>query len=224
MPAKLTFDSGYGGYIVPREWTNWDWINSFENYPDPEHLIFEGEYDWKFRHGRRGVLARYIRTMEGHTTECVNTHNTVYTRSTPAKPYMYYLFALAAVELINNPDLYRDERAGTLNGSFVTNYANSIDVTAYSFLPEREGGKKYLISTEFSALFARVFNVTSGVRADSALRIEGREDKTSLCPNCEAVFQLLSRDYWTKDHEDYEKIKEKHFAQHAKRQHRNTHG
>ncbi len=137
---------------------------------------------------------------------------------------MYYLFALAAVELINNPDLYRDERKGSLNGSFVVNYANSIDITALSFLPEREGGKKYLISTEFAALFARVFNAKSGVRIDDSIKVELREDKKGRCPNCEAVFELLSRRYWEPGHPDYEKMVEDYVAQNKKRQHRNTHG
>lgn len=223
MLPKLTFNSAYGGYIVPKQWTSWDWINNFENYPDPQHEVFCNEYDWDFREAR-GVLARYIRTMEGHTTECVSKKNVAYTREYPAKPYMYYIFALAAVELINNPDLYRDERVGTLNGSFVVNYANSINVSALAFLPEREGGKKYLISTEFSALFARVFNATSGVRADNNLRVEKREAKTGLCPNCKSIFELLSRKYWDVNHPDYEKMLEKHFDQNARRQHRDTHG
>jgi len=224
MLPKLTFNALAGGYIVPGQWTRWDWINSFENYPDPDHLVFHGEYDWEFKDSNRGVLARYIRTMEGHTTECVSSKNKPYTRETPPKPYMYYLFALAAVELINNPDLYRKERAGALNGSFVTNYANGIDIAALAFLPEREGGKKYLISTEFSALLARVFNETSGVRKDDALRIERREGKSGLCPHCDAVYELLSRNYWEPGHPDYEKMREKHFAQNARRQNRDTNG
>jgi len=224
MLPKLTYDSSYGGYIVPGQWTRWDWINSFENYPDPQHEVFVGEYDWEFKDGNRGVLARYIRTMEGHTTNCISSKNTSFTRTTPAKPYMYYMFALAAVELINNPDLYRYERQGSLNGAFVTNYANSISISALSFLPEKEGGKKYLISTEFSALFARVFNATSGVRKDNALKIERREDKTGQCPHCDAVFELLSRKSWPPDHPDYEKMVEKHHAQNANRQNRNTNG
>jgi hypothetical protein len=224
MLPKLTFNSFSGEYIVPGQWTRWDWINSLDNYPDPDHSVFTGEYDWDFRHSGRGVLSRYIRTMEGYTSECFSSKNTPYTRNNPAKPYMYYLFALAAVELINNPDLYRDERKGSLNGSFVVNYANSIDITALSFLPEREGGKKYLISTEFAALFARVFNAKSGVRIDDSIKVELREDKKGRCPNCEAVFELLSRRYWEPGHPDYEKMVEDYVAQNKKRQHRNTHG
>ena len=223
MLPKLTFDHAYGGYIVPRQWTNWDWINNFENYPDPEHEVFSNEYDWEFR-DQRGVLARYIRTMEGHVTECISKKNVPYTRTQVAKPYMYYMFVLAAVELLNNSDLYRNERIGTINGSFVVNYANSIDVTALAFLPEREGGKKYLLSTEFSALFARVFNATSGVRDDDALRVEKREPRTSLCPDCKSIFELLSRKYWGVDHPDYEEMLEKHLALHTLRQHRDTNG
>jgi hypothetical protein len=224
MLPKLTFNSFSGGYYVPAVWLSWDWINSFDNYPDPEHLVFKDEYDWEYKDGNKGVLARYVRTMEGYTSDCITTKGTAFVRNNPAKPYMYYLFALAAIELINNPDLYRNERHGSLNGSFVTNYANSIHMNTLSFMPEKESGKKYLISTEFSALFARVFNVTSGVRANDALKIEKRESKKGMCPNCEAVFELLSGKFWTPESPEYQKMLDKYVAQNRNRQNRDTHG
>jgi hypothetical protein len=224
MPSKLSFNSFSGGYFVPAEWLSWDWINSFDNYPDPEHLVFRAEYDWEYKDGNKGVLARYIRTMEGSISDCVTAKGTTFVRNNPAKPYMYYLFALAAVELINNPDFYRNERFGSLNGSFVTNYANSIQMNTLSFMPEKESGKKYLISTEFSALFARVFNATSGVRADDALKIEKRESKKGLCPSCKAVFELLSNKFWTPESPEYQKMLDKYVAQNKNRHNRDTHG
>lgn len=224
MLPQLTFNNFSGEYLVPAEWVSWDWINSFENYPDPDHLVFKDEYDWEYKNGNKGVLVRYIRTMEGYTSECISSKGTSFIRTNPAKPYMYYLFALSAAELINNPEKYRSERSGSLNGSFVTNYANSIDVTALSFMPKKESGKKYLISTEFSALFARVFNATSGVKADDALKVEKREDKKGMCPNCKAIFELLSGNVWTQESQDYKKMVDKYLAQNKNRHDRDTHG
>lgn len=222
MLPKLTFDYATQTYFVPAEWVAWDWINNIENYPDPEHLVFKGEYDWDHRH-TSGVLSRYIRTIEGHTTLCTSKKGLQYERTSTAKPYVYYLFALAAVELINNPSLYRTARASSLNGAFVVNYANSINLANLSPLQDKIRGK-YIISSDFGALLARVFNATSGIRQEDYLKVEVREDKKSMCPHCKAVFEMLSKTYWTPDHPDYEKHAEGFIAQMEYVQTRNTHG
>lgn len=203
MLPKLTFDYSTQTYNVPAEWVDWDWINDFSNYPDPEHEIFAAEYDWEYRY-QSGVLSRYIRSLEGGTTSCTSKNKVQYNRTTIAKPYTYYFFALAAVELINNPSLYREARAASINGAFVVNYANSIDMSSLTTVVRKKSGK-HLINTEFGALIARVFNATSGVRTEHALRIEPREDRKSLCPHCNAVYELLSKKYWLPNHPDYEK-------------------
>ena len=222
MLPKLTFDYTTQTYSVPAEWVAWDWINNIENYPDPDHLVFKGEYDWDHRH-KAGVLSRYIRTIEGKTTLCTSKKGLQYERTSTAKPYIYYLFALAAVELINNPALYRTARASSLNGAFVVNYANSIDLTNLSVLQDKIRGK-YIISSDFGALLARVFNETSGIRQEDYLKTELREDKKSMCPHCKAVFEMLSKTYWAPSHPDYEKHAEGFIDQMEYTQTRNTHG
>lgn len=223
MLPKLTFDYASQTYHVPAEWTSWDWINDFENYPDQNHETFKNEYDWHYRN-QSGVLSRYIRTIEGHTTVCTSKKGVKYERHTAAKPYVYYFFALAAVELINNPALYRSERASALNGAFVINYANSIDVSTLNIMADKTRNKKYIISSEFGALLARVFNTTSGIKGDDALKIEQREDKKSMCPHCRTVYEMLSKTCWTPEHPDYEKHAETFIAQLEYIQNRNTHG
>jgi len=223
MLPKLTRNYTTGTYDVPKEWISWDWINNFENYPDPEHLTFAREYDWEHRQ-KSGVLSRYIKTIEGHTTTCVSSTGTKFTKTFVPKPYIYYLFALAAVELINNPKLYRSARENSLNGAFVVNYANSINVSSLSFIPERTNGKKYIIGTEYGALLARVFNVHSGVQQEDWLRTELREDRKSFCPNCYAVFELLSKKCWTPKDPDYKEQVKVFIEQIEYIRHRNENG
>jgi hypothetical protein len=223
MLPKLTFDYATQTYHVPAEWVSWDWINDFENYPDQNHEVFKDEYDWSYRN-KSGVLNRYIRTIEGHTTICTSKKSVQYERHTAAKPYVYYFFALAAVELINTPSLYRSERASALNGAFVVNYANSIDISNLTIMADKTRNKKYIISSEFGALLARVFNATSGVRRDDFLKVEQREDKKSICPNCKTVYELLSKNCWTPEHPEYQKYAESFIAQLEYIRSRNTNG
>lgn len=202
MLPKLTFTDGE--YTVPREWVYWDWINDPAHYPDPDHLVFEDEYDWEYRDGN-GVLGRYIRHISGHSYDKISKNGKRFTQTTPPNPVTYYLFALAAVELIETPDLYRDAHAGVLNGQFVVNYANSLYCNNLAWLPEKEDRKKHLIPAGYGALLSRVFNKTSGVRKEDELKLEPREPKKCLCPNCKTIFEYVTRNMVLPGDENYDK-------------------
>lgn len=224
MPPKLTFDQSTGKYSVPQEWLNWDWINDPSNYPDKEHTTFLEEYDWDYRYSGKGVLNRYINTIEGREVKYSSKTGKKCVRNIAAKPYIYYMFSLAAVELIQKPELYREARQGRLNGAFVVNYANSINVRSLSFLPTDVDSKRYLISTEFTALLARVFNEHSGILEVDKLLLEQRDPRKSLCPHCQAIFEVLSGNYILPTDDEYEQHKDKFFKRLDYKVSRDTNG
>lgn len=204
MPVQLTFVDGK--YEVPDEWVTWEWITKIENYPDPNHRVFEHEYDWDFR-DKQGVLGRYIRKIDGSTSQRTSKTGNLFDVTYAPSPYIYYLFSLAAVELIENPHLYREAHEGKLNGSFVVQYANKIGVSSHDWLPEKEGRRKtHVISDSYGPLLARVFNACSGVRSDDELRVEPREPKRCKCPNpkCRAIFQQLTKSFWLPGEKGYD--------------------
>ena len=222
MLPKLTFTDG--SYNVPKEWVNWDWINNIENYPDPEHLVFEGEYDWNYRQGN-GVLGRYIRHVSGFKYQRISKSGKRSDVNSQPKPYIYYMFALAAIELIENPRLYRDAHVGALNGQFVVNYANGIEVENLKWVPEKAGKrKKHVVPACYGALLSRVFNETSGVKADDKLKLEEREPKKCLCPYCKAVFEHVTRLIYLPGDKGYDEARKKLGSQIEYRLHRDLVG
>jgi hypothetical protein len=199
MLPKLTFNDGQ--YVVPHQWRDWDWINDIDNYPDPHHHVFKEEYDWEFKEGQN-VLARYIRSISGHSYTRKSKKGNKFEVTKLGQPVIYYKFALGAVELINNPFLYREAHRNSINGQFVVNYSNSIETGLDNF--PSQARKKHLIPSGYGALLARVFNATSGVRMDDYLKVESREPKKCFCPNCKSVFTQVTRDVLRPGDEGYE--------------------
>lgn len=236
MLPKLTpfLDNNRFKYRVPDVWKKLSWAKDFDNYPDQEHLLFEEEYDWEYRN-ERGVVYGYINHVEG--SERLEKIGRKVNRKTMPKPFTYYAFAQGAVHLHNNPDLIRDVRAKKgLHGSFVVNYVNSIPVDELfdrrfndeldEQLVEKLKAKTHIIPVTYGALLARVYNETSGVHEGDKLSIEPREGKIMVCPNpdCACAFELLSRDFWTSDHPDYDEKVAKSGNQYSYRKHRDIHG
>ena len=62
MPAKLTKHGE--AYLVPEQWKRLLWAREFGNYPNPDHSVFEDEYDWKYRN-EKGLLYSYLNHIEG---------------------------------------------------------------------------------------------------------------------------------------------------------------
>ena len=210
MPAKLTKHGDT--YLVPEQWRRLLWAREFGNYPDPDHSVFEDEYDWKYR-DEKGLLYSYLNHIEG-SGRLANIKEIK--RKTTPKPESYYIFAQVAIYLINKPGLIRDVRAKEgLHGGFIVNYANSIPVDdlfppEYNdeharVLVEKLKKKKHIIPVTYSALFARVFNATSGILNDDKILVNPREAKLMLCanPECNCVFETLSREYWVPTDAEY---------------------
>lgn len=218
MRPQLTYNPETNKWEIPPEFSNWDWIVDPKNYPDPTFAVFSREYDYEFIE-RRGILFRYKNHIYGKETKAVSSTGKTFVRKSSPKSYQYNLFLKGAVRLINNPALYRSARYGSLNGSFVINYINSIPlhdlipsgtVTKEEKLYKNLLNKKYLISTEFGALMARTFNYTSGIEPRQyGLKTEKREDKLSKCPACEAIYYNLSRDFVLPKDSDYSDLREK---------------
>jgi len=236
MPEQLTsfLEDRRIKYRVPPVWRKLSWARNFDNYPDPEHQVLSGEYDWPFKDSK-GVVYGYINHVEG-CERLLKVGKTV-KRKTPAKPLTYYAFAQGAVYLHNNPEVIRDARSEKgITGSFVVNYVNSIDVDELfdrryndeldEQLVEKLKEKTHIIPVTYGALYARVFNETSGIEDSDKLLIEPREARIMTCPNpeCKCAFELLSRDFWTpEDPEYWEKVAQAE-SQHAYRTYRDIHG
>jgi len=233
MRPQLTYNTATNQWETPLEWGYWDWMIDPENYPDPTFSVFAGEYDYEFI-DKRGVLFKYKNHIYGKETEVVSSTGKTFVRKSAPKAYQYALFAKGAVRLINNPALYRSARYGSLNGSFVINYVNSVHLSELipSGTVEKEeklynslANRKYLISTEFGALMARTFNLTSGIEPKQyGLKTEKREDKLSRCPACEAIYYNLSRDFVLPKDSDYSDLCEKMTDQAEYKQSRDEHG
>lgn len=210
MLAKLTRHNDI--YLVPEQWKRLLWARDFGNYPDPDHSVFENEYDWYYRN-EKGLLYSYFNHIEGSGRLA---HLKEVKRQTTPKPESYYIFALVAIYLINSPNLIRDVRSREgLHGGFVVNYANSIPVSDLfppenndehaQVLVEKLKNKKHIIPVTYSSLFARVFNATSGILDDDKILTNPREAKLIACANpaCKCVFESLSREYWLPTDAEY---------------------
>lgn len=233
MRPQLTYNTATNKWEIPLEWSDWDWMIDPENYPDPAFSVFAEEYDYEFRN-ERGILFKYKNHIFGKETEVVSKAGKTFVRKSAPRAYQYVLFAKGATRLINNPELYRSARYGSLNGSFVINYVNSVHlnelipsgtVSKEEKLYKSLADKKYLISTEFGALMARTFNRTSGIESRQyGLKTEKREDKLSKCPACHAIYHNLTRDFVRPQDPDYSDLCEKMTDQADYKQGRDAHG
>ena len=233
MRPQLTYNTAKNKWEIPLEWSYWDWMIDPENYPDPFFSVFEEEYDYEYIN-ERGILFKYKNHILGKETELVSKTGKTFVRKSAPKAYQYILFAKGATRLINNPALYRSARYGSLNGSFVINYVNSVHlselipsgtVSKEEKLYKSLANKKYLISTEFGALMARTFNATSGIEPKQyGLKTEKREDKLSKCPACRAIYQNLTKEYLRPQDPGYEDLAEKMTDQADYKQSRDENG
>ena len=223
---------GECAYQFPEQWRDYNWISDPFNYPDPSYAVFKDEYDWDYR-GSRGLIYKYANHIEGsaYAEKC----GIKVSRKTKPKARSYYLFAMAAVHLHNEPDQIRRPHNLALSGGFVVNYLNSIRTNLRYFIDLNTTSDsewksltraKHLIPVQYSALFARVFNATSGIREKHKLKIEPREDKKLRCPNpeCKCIYEQLSKDFRLPNDPEYANWNATYIDQSAYRTERNTHG
>jgi len=204
---RIEFDYQTNKWVTPPQWGLWEWINDPDNYPDPNFDVFKNEFDFGLIN-ERGILHRYKNHIYGSTKEYRDAKGKSIIKTFRPKCYQYFLFARAAVRLINEPELYREALENKLNGSIVINYLNL--VTIYGLIPPNTvetdkdfylnlGKSKHLVSAEYGASMARVFNATSGLHLHVSgqqyeLKTEKREDKYALCPSCESIYTQLTRE------------------------------
>lgn len=213
-------------YAIPPEWRREVWITDPDNFPDPEFTTFQEEWDYEFI-DTKGVLADFKRLIVGHESTVTRNGNE-FARRYRGRPETFYWFAIAATELINNPDsYYRQAHTGQLNGVFVVNYANMIDITG--LMEALDGTKtrnrKHLLSPRFGALYARLFNrYCPGLRTDDYLKVELREPRRGMCPNCGCIYEHLTHNFITATSPQYEKARENFFGQVDYRKERDDNG
>jgi hypothetical protein len=182
-----------GTYLIPPEWRKEAWISDPSNFPDPTFSTFAEEWDYEFI-DVRGVLCDFKRHIFGHESTS-QRNGKAFQRKHRGRPETFYLFSIAALELINNPEsYYRQEHTGQINGVFVVNYLNMIDMVGLlDSLDGRTKGKKHLVSPRFGALYARLFNrYCPGLRVDDHLKVEKREPRRGKCPNCKCIYEHLT--------------------------------
>jgi len=193
-------------YRIPPEWRNPEWITDFGNFPDPMFYHLRHEYDWKRKN--KGLTYRYITHIAG--TEYARDLFNVFpdpskkVRIYKGKAHSYFLFAVGAATLLNDPDLMRSPYENTLCGSDVINFINRVplpdlfpDDWSDSPLFEKLYDRKNIIPMRYSALFSRTFNETSGVENKHKLKIKSREPSLRKCPNCKAIFDISGLNVYT---------------------------
>ena len=235
MQFHFTFQSDTnhpnGGTYVASDnrWQRLEWGLDLDNYPDPAHAALENEYDWECRDDK-GVLCSYITHIEG------NARIEKKKKRTAGCPVSYWAFCLGAIHLINNPELIRESRRGSVHGGFVVNYVNSIEIE--SMFPREENGvllndskvyenfinKKHLIPVQYSALLARVFNRSSGIQERHRLKEQPRKPKLGHCPACDAYYELLTRKYARPGDSDYAMFMKNFHEQYIDRHNRDANG
>jgi hypothetical protein len=223
---SITFDYELKRWVSPSEWRYWEYMNDPSNFPDPDLLTFKDEYDYGLRR-ERGMIYRLHRHLFGGEIEVFNADRQSHIRRIPPKVFEFYIFCNAAVKLINDPSLYRSVHEGRLNGSTVANYANlvhldglipgdvvKIDTEESEKTYVNLKNKKNLVSVEFSACYARLFNKTSGLQnyghltQQYTLKTVPREDKLALCPCCSSFYTQVTRDVIKPGTVRYEKAKQ----------------
>ena len=195
--TTLTFHSGQ--YLVPQEWRNPDWVSDFANFPDPFFRHLHEEYDW-IEKDSKGLLYGYIKQLSGreHANNIysdIPANPDVKVRDTKAQPFYYFLFAVGAAKLINEPGLLRLPYYKSLTGGHIVSYVNTVpikdlfpenyrDHKIFSKLSER----KTILPVKYSALYARTFNAFSGVLNGDVIKVKDREENLVKCPVCKTIF------------------------------------
>ena len=223
-------ENGKVKYTVPDIWKNFSWASNFQNYPDKQHLVFEEEYDYEYR-DERGQIYRYLNHIEG--TERLQKEGKIY----PGKPYTYYIFAMTAAYMFNNPDVLRETKVKKgYSGSTVVAFANTIrlpELFPLEYCSEEYKeelvelyDKSYIVPSQYGPLYARVYNETSGVYPTDYIKTEPRETKLMRCPNpdCACIFEMLSKDFYTQDHPMYQELLDKMNRQGRYKHKRDTNG
>jgi len=211
--TKLTFHAGQ--YIVPPEWRDPDWVSSFKNFPDPLFHHLRKEYDWVEK-DNKGLLYGYIKQLAGreHANNVYSDtpmQQSVKPRNTKAQPFYYFLFAVGATKIINDPDLLRLPYYKSLTGGHIVHYVNTVpikdlfpenyeDHKIFSKLEER----KTILPVKYSALYARTFNAFSGILNGDVVKVKDREENLVKCPVCKSIFDRTgSKVYKTEDTVNY---------------------
>ena len=217
-------------YEVPDIWRHFSWASNFENYPDQQHLVFEEEYDYEFK-DEKGQIYNYLNHIQG--TARLQKQGKTY----PGKPYTYYIFAMTAAYMFNNPDILREIKVKNgYSGSTVVNFANTIRLNTlfpleYCSEENKEElvelyNKSHIVPSQYGPLYARVYNETSGVWPTEYIKTEPRETKLMRCPNpgCGCIFEMLSKDFYTQDHPRYLELVDKMGGQARYKHKRDTDG
>jgi len=202
--TKLVFESGQ--YIVPDAWRDPEWITDFGNFPDPMFYHLRDEYDWKRKN--KSLTYSYITHLAGteYARDLFNLSSdpSKKVRTYKGKTHSYFLFAVGAATLLNDPGLMRSAYADAMCGSDVINFINKIplpdlfpDDWSDSPLFEKLYDRKNIIPMRYSALFSRTFNETSGVQNKHKLKIKPREPSLRRCPNCKAIFDISGLNVYT---------------------------
>lgn len=195
-----------GEYIVPDEWRNPEWITDFDNFPDPTFDHLKDEYDWGIP--GKGLVYGYIKHVAGtaHAIKLfsgsLKSHKKI--RTYDSRVHSYFLFAVGAATLLNDPSLMRLPYQRVMCGSDVVHYINKVPLSelfpkGWSDTPlfEKLDGRKHIVPLKYSALFSRTFNETSGVREEHKLKIKIREPKLFKCLNCQAITEFNSANVYT---------------------------
>ena len=202
--TQLNFE--FGQYIIPQKWRNPEWITDFSNFPDPMFYHLRDEYDWKRKD--KGLTYSYIAHLAG-TEYAIDLFGlspdpSKKIRTYKGKTHSYFLFAVGAATLLNDPGLMRSAYADTMCGSDVINFINKIPLPDLfpedwydSPLFEKLYDRKNIIPMRYSALFSRTFNETSNVRDNHKLKIKYREPGLRRCPNCKAIFDTRGLNVYT---------------------------
>ena len=195
--TQLTFHSGK--YHVPTEWRNPEWVSDFRNFPDPLFRHLHKEYDWVDKDSK-GLLYGYIKQLAGKehadgVYSDVSVRQNLKSRNTTAQPFYYFLFAVGAAKIINNPGLLRLPYYKSLTGGHIVNYVNTVPIK--DLFPEnyedhevfsKMQDRKTLIPIKYSALYARTFNTFSGVLNGDEIKVVRREENLVKCPVCSTIF------------------------------------
>ena len=203
--TRLIFHSGE--YRIPDQWRDPEWIMDFNNFPDPKFYHLRNEYDWENKNDK-GLLYGYIKHLAG--TEYARDIYQPFDlpqkpqREYAGSPHPYFLFAVGAATLINEPSLIRDPYFKCLSGSDIINYINKVplkdlfpnnwsDYKLFSNLY----GRKNLVPMKYSALYARTFNATSGVLNGDVIATKEREPALKECKICKGIFELTGSATYT---------------------------
>lgn len=202
-------------------WRTWDWVTNIDNYPDPDFSLLEDEYDWIMRN-QTGPVCRYMTCIAGNG-------RLPHKKRVNASPQVFWLFARGWMEMINNPQKYRDAHKDRLYGGVVCEFINTVPIEGWfpaalnssyyegAIFAATEKRRK-IIPDKHSALLSRTFNGTVGadLPIQHQLKVEKRAPLLTKCKCCEAISEKPGGFYEVGD-EGYEEMLEAYIAQNKKR-------